>query len=255
MNGKIFKFGITIILFAVIFIFGGCQQPIETGDKSRDGAFEKNSLLIEVWDSSTPPKFLGYDTGLGNYRDRPIIFTSKGYCVELQEVRYYNYLDYLDEYGEPAREIKSKIRYCLGADTDHLPDEERNDIVKNNSWGSAVFFATANPTANDTLYAMWGSSIDNYVMYNPHNSGTYYTVDRDKTRPSNITIQGNFKSYDTMGTMRTLNDDFFLQRGMTSKDLIGEPFDFVPLKKIGGYAELGLPNPVTTTYPLVYKVR
>jgi len=119
MNGKNFKFGITIILFAVIFIFGGCQQPIETGDKSRDDAFEKNSLLIEVWDSSTPPKFLGYDTGLEYKRQyygssdsrSPIILTSKGYCVELQEVSYYNYLGYLNEYGEPAREGKGRITY------------------------------------------------------------------------------------------------------------------------------------------------
>ena len=200
-----------------------------------------------MWDSSTPPKFLGYDTGLAIERSKPIILTSKGYCVELR-----NY---------SISGIGSKITYSQGPDRpQNMYSDQWDDIMKNNGWGYAIFFTTANPTANDTPYASYYNyyniNIVNFVIYNPHNGGTYYTVDRNATRPS-VTIQGNFKFYDNMGTMRTWNDDYeyFGELWRSSKDYIGETFGFTPLKKIGGYAELGLPNPATTTYPLVYKVK
>jgi len=244
MNGKDCTFGIAMILFTVMFVLGGCQQPVETGRGPRDGAFEKDSLLIEVWDSSTPPQFLGYYTGLEyinntTHSDFPIILTSKGYCVELRV-------------SSGVRKIYyGKIAFWNAA----IDYDEQNEIMKNNGWGCAIFFATANPTANDTPYASNGSNIVNYVMYNPHNGGTYYTPDRNATAP-NITIQGDYKFYDNMGTMRTWNDDVSLgEFRQTISGEIGGPFYFIPLKKIGGYAELGLPDPATTTYPWVYKVK
>jgi len=254
MNKKKGVLGIAVFFAAVMFLFTGCQQPVETDNGSRDGVFEKDSLLIEVWDSSTPPKFLGYDTRLGEdgyYSSAvsiiagPIILTSKGYCVALR--RSYD---------------GSKIGYgTVPYDNQGMDYDEWDEIWKNNGWGCAIFFATANPTANDTPYAiaMWGNNIVNNVFYNPHNGGTYYTRDRNATTP-NITIQGNYKFYDNTGTMRSWNDDYqyFGENDLhvgSSTNYIGGSFYFTPLKKIGGYAEIGLPDPATTTYPWVYKVR
>lgn len=244
MNRKNGTFGIAVFLALVIFIFGGCVQPVETDNGSRDTTFEKDSFLIEVWDSSTPPKFLGYDTGLGTNNDYyygPIILTSKGYCVQLRW-RNNNIC-----YGQIAN---------LAQNVDF---ELRDEIARIDGWGLAVFFATANPTANDIPYGGWWSNIINNVMYNPNNGGTYYTRDRNLTAP-NITIQANFKLYDGTGALLTFNDNSFCgepEINGPATRLIGENFNewFVPLKKIGGYAELGLPNPATTTRPWVFKVK
>jgi hypothetical protein len=242
MKRKDFKLGISMILFTVLFAFIGCQQPIESGNgNGRDGAYEKDSMLIEVWDSSNPSKFLGYDTGLGEkssygFSSRPIILTSKGYCVELRA--YNNY---------------SKISYGKVAPIDTGTDESEQ-IIRNNGWGYAVFFdKTTTPTVNDTSYAYWFSNILNDVMYNPYNDGTYYTWD---TGYKSITILANHKFYDNRGTLCSFNDDvFFAELRSETSYMIGETENFTPLKKIGGYAELGLPNPATVTAPLVYKVK
>jgi len=246
MNRKQKTLRIAAILFVAVFIFAGCQQPMGNGDnESREGAFNKDSLLIEVWDSSTPPKFLGYDTGLGNERSRPIILTSNGYCVELRSITYGDY-KYM-AYGRIAPMDQ-------GLDSDEL-----DEIIENNGWGYAIFFTTtANPTVNDTPYAFGNSNIINDVIYNPNNGGTYYTVDRNAP-PTNMTIQGNYKFYDNTGAIRTWNDDCSLgeqefNRTPTS-DFIGESFYLLPFKRIGGYTELGLPNPDDIIPPFVYKVQ
>ena len=248
MNGKSFKFGITIILFAVIFIFGGCQQPIETGDRSRDGAFEKDSLLIEVWDSSTPQKFLGYDTGMTGMSDyysnnRTIILTSKGYCVELYDYYFSSYYFEKHNYGGRSSPDRDQgVPY----------DEPRLE----NATGTLILYKTSLvPTANDTPY-LGGSSgrfISNYVFYN---GGTYYTY-ASEVREA-VKFPPNFRILDVDGMMLTCNDSILvawqdLKEGWSP--LVGETVNLYPLKKIGGYAELGLPNPDNVRLPFIYKIK
>jgi hypothetical protein len=290
MNRKKITIKIAAILCAAVFALVGCQQPVETTNGSRDSIDEKDSLLLEVWDSSNPPQFLGYDTGLaqyslnssGNiynsdtpYNSRPpiIILTSKGYCVELKY--YYYVLNFTTgtsiekiAYGRTARRS-----YDLDIDDTWI---YWHNIMKNTGWGSAVFFEkTTTPTANDTPYALGGysnihtnivnsnivnSNIVNDVLFNPHNGGTYYTkvnYSWDDSAYKKITIQANHKFYDNTGTLRSWNDDVGLGEFSWEKtsESIGYSLNFIPLKRIGGYAELGLPNPATVTAPLVFKVR
>ena len=249
MNKRNFVFGVATILFTAVFILASCEQLTGDGngnESERDNPFDLDSpLLIEVWDNSTPAKFLGYDTRLrDSWGDGPLILTSKGYCVSLWNFRYNR--DGKRYYGEVAD-------WDVG-----IIDEERDEIIKNTGWGYAVFFdTTSSPTANDTPYALWGSNIVNNVMFNPHNGGTYYTWDTNAA-PRAITISADYKFYDNMGTIRTWNDDYdlFGEAGFAypSSAHIGETWSFRPLKKIGGYAELGLPNPDDVTLPLIYKV-
>lgn len=245
MNKKNLVFGIASILFAAILIFSGCQQPVENGGETireGDGTFELDSpLLIEVWDSSSPRKFLGYDTGLRDYsQSQPIILTSEGYCVLLNDLFY------------STTTTKIKNHYGpFGADDDGY-------ITNNTDWGDVLFFTTAsNPTANAVPYLLstWTSNIINYVYYNPHDGGTYYTwtggTGEIKTMPS------GFKLYDAAGRLRSCNDNDIagVLRGMEWSDLVGETLNLRPLKKIGGYSAMGLPNPNEVTAPFVYKVK
>jgi hypothetical protein len=255
MNKRSFVCGVATILFITVFILAGCEQiPGNGNGLGRESPFDLDSpLLIEVWDSSTPPQFLGYDTGLHDFYNTSdsLILTSSGYCVSLRGVRYYR--DGKKYYGGIADKPQS-----MDIDT-------WSEIMKNGGWGYAVFFDTASdPTANDTPYALWTSNIVNDVMYNPHNGGTYYTWDTNAA-PRDITIRADYKFYDNMGTIRTWNHDYdFWGEGNSrigeqylrgpSSAFIGETGSFQPLKKIGGYAELGLPNPKDVTPPLIYKV-
>jgi hypothetical protein len=256
MNKRSFVFGIATILFIAVYILAGCEQMPENGNGSgRENPFELDSaLLIEVWDSSTPPKFLGYDTGLYDWRDGSysLILTSKGYCVSLWNVRYIR--EGKRFYGDRA-DWDQGISY----------DDPLAETMRNTGWGYAVFFdTTSDPTANDTPYALWSSNIVNNVMFNPHNGGTYYTWDTNAA-PRAITISADYKFYDNMGVIHTWNDDYdtfgewqlreYLEEyPVSSSALIGKAVTFQPLKKIGGYAELGLPNPDDVTPPLIYKV-
>ena len=247
MNKRSFVCGVVTILFIAVFILAGCEQiPGNGNGLGRESPFDLDSpLLIEVWDSSTPAKFLGYDTGLRDWRDYnySLILTSKGYCVSLRNV--IRYRDGKRYYGEVS-------------DEDQGTDGTVAEMIRNNGWGHAVFFdTTSDPTANDTPYALWrGSNIVNNVMFNPHNGGTYYTWDTNAA-PRAITISADHKFYDCTGIIRTWNDNVVLgyqELKGGSSWVIGETWTFQPLKKIGGYAELGLPNPDDVKLPLISKV-
>jgi len=247
MNKRSFVCGVATILFITVFILAGCEQIPGNGNGSgRETPFDLDSpLLVEVWDSSTPPQFLGYDTGLGFDNYSSIILTSKGYCVSLQQFQGGG-SDYKRYYSQQPPWNQS------------MWVDEREEIMKDTGWGYAIFFDTASdPTVNDTPYALWGSNIVNFVVCNPHDGGTYYTWDTNVAR-RDITISADYKFYDNMGTIRTWNDDYdtFGEQGLyyPSSAFIGETLTFQPLKKIGGYAELGLPNPNDVTPPLIYKV-
>jgi hypothetical protein len=249
MNKRGFVLGVAMILFIAVCILTGCEQMPENGNGlGRDNPFELDSaLLIEVWDSSTPAQFLGYDTGLmDRYYDSSMILTSKGYCVSLRGVRYNS--DGKRFYGEIA-DLDQGISH----------EDPLRETIRNTGWGYAVFFETASdPTASDTPYALWGSNVVNNVMFNPHNGGTYYTWDTNAAL-RDITIRADHKFYDAMGTLHTWNDDDYYFGEQSNKapgsSLVGETVTFQPLKKIGGYAELGLPNPDDVKPPLIYKVK
>jgi len=233
------------LLFIAVFLLIGCPQPAENGnDSSRTGTFEKDSLLIEIWDSSTPSKFLGYDTMLGLDRWVPIILTSKGYCVRLSSYNVNN--------------INYGIRADRAQNIDY-DDEQWIEIINRDGWGSAIFFLTESiPAANDTPYYVYFDNIFNNIIYNPHDGGTYYTWDHNKISQE-ITILANQKFYDNMGTIRSWNDnyEYFGEQGFykPSTNFIGEKLQLYPLKKIGSYADLGLPDPAAVKRPLIYKVR
>lgn len=242
MNQKNLVMGVVSILFAAVFIFSGCQPIIDNGNESdREGAFNKDSLLIEVWDQSIPPKFLGYDTGMMS-NDRPIILTSKGYCVEIN-------------HSFQNRTRKSFYGHSSVMDQGMSWDEfdENNKL----DWGCQILFAkTTDPNANDRPYlgaANHNRFIVNQVFYNPHNGGTYYTW--DGTIPQSVNFPPNFKMYHPDGTIHTSNefiDDRYLDYSYFTEY---SPLKLNPLKKIGGYSELGLPNPDEVTGYLMYKVR
>jgi len=265
MNKRGFVFEVAAILFIAVFVLAGCEQLTGNGNgtgtgtgngngngngSGRDNPFDLDSpLLVELWDSSTPPKFLGYDTGLDNVPDgQPIILTSKGYCV------YFGDVFYRSPVSSDAYNYGWKKYYGYKAYDSQEPNFDT--IMKDTGWGYCIFFeTTSNPTANDTPYALWSSNIVNAVMVNPHDGGTYYTWDTNAAS-RDITVRADYKLYDNTGAIRTWNDDFDWgeDRGSTLSDNIGETLTFHPLKKIGGYAELGLPNPDDLTHPLIYKV-
>jgi len=259
MNRKNGVSGIVLTLFAALFILAGCEQSItpevSNRDNTGDNTIEKDSLLIEVWDSSTPPKFLGYYTGIGNYggsyNNSPIILTSKGYCVQLS----YSSIGRDEMTGA---DLESRTWYGQRGFTDMIPSAEAIELRKKDGWGHAIFFNKAsNPTDSDTPYAWWSSDIVNNVMYHPRDGGTYYTWDNNATR-QDITIQANYTFYDFKGAIHTWNDDvtFVETRDqLDTKYFIGKTETFTPFKKIGGYAELGLPNPNDVKGPWVFKVR
>jgi hypothetical protein len=242
------------VLFALatILFITACEQPTEnrsgreispeidsSGTTGDNGNSAGGALLIEVWDSSTPPKLLGYDTGMGNEQSKPIILTSTGYCVELS-------------YGI----IRNTKRY-YGPDYYNFYNDEYNELRA----GCILLFATtSNPTDNDTAY--YGSpptvsrGIHNYVVHNPHDGGTYYTS-ASPVRQALI-LPEKFMLYDADGTLRNCNEQIigpFIVRGALPSDCVGIEEYFSPLKKIGDYKVLGLPNPDDIEPPLTYKVR
>jgi len=251
MNRKNGVFGVVLVLLTAVCILSGCEQSLTpAGSGSREGAFDLDSLLIEVWTNTSPPKFLGYDTGMTDNStgsDFPIILTSTGYCVAIQNP---------GQFGGRKKSYGSG-----GADRDQgVPPENEPD-----DWGSMIVFATAsNPTANDTPYLLAGRYsrwIENYVFYNPHDGGTYYTWAGTSYESNYVNLPAGFKLYDADGTLRTCNEATVgIPSGYREENLsflVGnhDYANFSPLKKIGGYQALGLPNPDDLANGVLYKVK
>ena len=243
MDKKNLKLGRIAIHFLMILFFICCEQFSGPGnDGSRDSTFDKDYLLIEVWDISSPAKFLGYDTGLrSSYNNNiPIILTSTGYCVELRSFTSFG--------------IGSKRNYGSGSSVPFDPASE-TDNNREYDWGAQIVYKTvSNPTENDIPYLMGGTiNLTNFVYYTAYNGGTYYTYLND--RSESVKFPANFKLIDIDGTLKTCNDSLLgnMYRGENYQELVGETLQLRPLKKIGGYAELGLPNPETVTRGIIFK--
>jgi len=251
MSRKNDVFCIGLILFMAVCIFAGCKQSVTPeGDTVRDGTFDMDSLLIEVWANTSPPTFLGYDTGMTDRLlggDSPIILTSTGYCVMIRD---------------PSMLPKKKSYGDIGS----YKSQSVSTVVFDD-WGSMILFATAsNPTLNDTPYLYAGKNnrwIENYVFYNPHDGGTYYTWAGTRNEQKKINFPAGFKLFDADGTLCTCNDATVASIDINGY-VIEENFLFLvgntdylvqPLKKIGDYKELGLPNPDVLTYGIFYKVK
>jgi len=246
------QFIIVLVMFVAVCLLAGCEQfnsPDE--DSSRDSTFDIDSLLIEVYANTTPPTFLGYDTGMTDGYDNsfPVILTSKGYCVTIRTGSTWG----------PS--IKKSYGGQSGADRD-----QGNSFADPDDWGSMILFNTAsNPTANDTPYLLAGRYnrwIANYVFYNPHDGGTYYTFAGASYEQSTLTLPAGFKLYDADGTLCTCNDTTLGALQHSKEDgnfsyLVNNPDEakFQPLKKIGNYQALGLPNPDVLANGLLYKVK